>query len=125
MAAILHGVTCKYGLDGSVAELVTQSYSITSDFQSTQTVEDENGLTVTVRYDNRKSVIKVDGLAMTESIPVLGAAFSFEVNTSSAYPSGSAAGTFDGYITSIQDQGTNKGWTNISITAECYEAVTA
>ena len=123
MAAILHGVTCKYGLDGSVAELVTQSYSITSDFQSTQTVEDETGLTVTVRYDNRKSVITVDGIAKSGTIPTLGSAFNFEVNTGSAYPNGSAAGTFDGYITKIDDKGTNKGWTMITITAECYEGV--
>ena len=123
MAAILKGVTCKYGITGTESSLKVQAYSITSDFQNVQTVVDQNGKTITVRYDDRKSVIKVDGIAVTESIPELGATFNFTVNTESSYDGGASNSSFTGVVTAVNDNGASKNWTNISITAECYEGV--
>lgn len=123
MAAISTGTTCIYGIAGTVANLFVQSYSISSSFNSEATVVDEDGLTKTARYDDRKSEITVEGIARTSSIPVLGATLSFTVNTISAYPAGTASASFVGTITKVDDRGSNKGFTTVSITAVDYEGI--
>lgn len=124
MAAISNGTVCIYGVAGTVANLFVQSYSLTSSFNSDVTVVDETGLTKTHRLDDRKSEITIEGIAKTTSMPVLGAAISFTVNTLSAYPSGSASASFAGTITKIDDKGSNKGFTAVTITAIDYEGIT-
>jgi hypothetical protein len=124
MAAISTGTTCVYGIDGTVNNLFVQSYSLSSSFNAEATVVDEDGLTVTARYDDRKSEITIEGIAKTSSIPVLGATISFTVNTQSAYPSGSASASFSGTITKVDDKGSNKGFTAVTITAIDYEGIT-
>ena len=124
MAAISNGTTCIYGVAGTVANLFVQSYSLSSSFNSDVTVVDETGLTKTHRLDDRKSEITIEGIAKTTSMPVLGAALSFTVNTLSAYPSGSASASFTGTITKIDDKGSNKGFTAVTITAIDYEGIT-
>ena len=124
MAAISNGTTCIYGVAGTVANLFVQSYSLSSSFNSDVTVVDETGLTKTHRLDDRKSEITIEGIAKTTSMPVLGAALSFTVNTASAYPSGSASASFTGTITKIDDKGSNKGFTAVTITAIDYEGIT-
>ena len=124
MAAISNGTTCIYGVAGTVANLFVQSYSLSSSFNSDVTVVDETGLTKTHRLDDRKSEITIEGIAKTTSMPVLGAAISFTVNTLSAYPSGSASASFTGTITKIDDKGSNKGFTAVTITAIDYEGIT-
>ena len=57
-------------------------------------------------------------------MPTLGAVLTFTVNTASAYPSGSASTSFSGTITKIDDKGSNKGFTSVSITAVDYEGIT-
>jgi hypothetical protein len=123
MAAISTGTTCIYGIAGTVANLFVQSYSISSSFNSEATVVDEEGLTKTARYDDRKTEITIEGIAKTSSIPTLGAALSFTVNTASAYPSGSASAAFAGTITKVDDRGSNQGFTSVSITAVDYEGI--
>ena len=123
MAAISTGTTCIYGIAGTVANLFVQSYSLSSSFNSEATVTDEDGLTKTARYDDRKTEITIEGIAKTSSMPVLGATLSFTVNTASAYPSGSASASFSGTITKIDDKGSNKGFTSVSITAVDYEGI--
>jgi hypothetical protein len=86
-------------------------------------VVDETGITKTHRLDDRKSEITIEGIAKTTSIPVLGATLSFTVNTLSAYPSGSASVSFVGTITKIDDKGSNKGFTAVTITAIDYEGI--
>lgn len=124
MAAISNGTTCIYGVAGTVANLFVQSYSLSSSFNADVTVVDETGLTKTHRLDDRKSEITIEGIAKTTSMPVLGAALTFTVNTASAYPSGSASATFTGTITKIDDKGSNKGFTAVTITAIDYEGIT-
>ena len=124
MAAISNGTTCIYGVAGTVANLFVQSYSLSSSFNSDVTVVDETGLTKTHRLDDRKSEITIEGIAKTTSMPVLGSAISFTVNTLSAYPSGSASASFTGTITKIDDKGSNKGFTAVTITAIDYEGIT-
>ena len=124
MAAISNGTTCLYGVAGTVTNLFVQSYSLSSSFNADVTVVDETGLTKTHRLDDRKSEITIEGIAKTSTMPVLGAAISFTVNTSSAYPSGSASASFVGTITKIDDKGSNKGFTAVTITAVDYEGIT-
>ena len=124
MAAISNGTTCIYGVAGTVANLFVQSYSLSSSFNADVTVVDETGLTKTHRLDDRKSEITIEGIAKTTSMPVLGAALTFTVNTLSAYPSGTASATFTGTITKIDDKGSNKGFTAVTITAIDYEGIT-
>jgi hypothetical protein len=124
MAAISNGTTCLYGVAGTVTNLYVQSYSLSSSFNSDVTVVDEAGLTKTHRLDDRKSEITIDGIAKTATMPVLGSALSFTVNTASAYPAGSASASFVGTITKIDDKGSNKGFTAVTITAIDYEGIT-
>ena len=124
MAAISNGTTCIYGVAGTVTNLFVQSYSLSSSFNAEATVVDETGLTKTHRLDDRKSEITIEGIAKTTSMPVLGAALSFTVNTNSAYPSGTASASFAGTITKIDDKGSNKGFTAVTITAVDYEGIT-
>ncbi len=124
MAAISTGTTCLYGVAGTVANLFVQSYSLSSSFGADVTVVDETGITKTHRLDDRKSEITIEGIAKTATMPVLGAALSFTVNTASAYPGGSASASFSGTITKIDDKGSNKGFTAVTITAIDYEGIT-
>ena len=124
MAAISNGTTCLYGVAGTVTNLFVQSYSLSSSFNSDVTVVDETGLTKTHRLDDRKSEITIEGIAKTATMPTLGAALSFTVNTASAYPGGSASASFVGTITKIDDKGSNKGFTAVTITAVDYEGIT-
>jgi hypothetical protein len=124
MAAISNGTTCIYGVAGAVTNLFVQSYSLSSSFNAEATVVDETGLTKTHRLDDRKSEITIDGIARTSSVPVLGATISFTVNTQSAYPSGAASVSFVGTITKIDDKGSNKGFTAVTVTAIDYEGIT-
>jgi hypothetical protein len=124
MAAISNGTSCIYAIAGTVTNLFVQSYSLSSSFNAEATVVDEAGLTKTHRLDDRKTEITIEGIAKTSSIPVLGATLSFTVNTLSAYPSGSASVSFVGTITKIDDKGSNKGFTAVTITAIDYEGIT-
>jgi hypothetical protein len=124
MAAIDTGTTCVYGVAGTVTNLFVQSYSLSSSFNNEATVVDETGLTKTARYDDRKSEITIEGIAKTSAMPVLGATLNFTVNTASAYPSGAASASFSGTITKIDDKGSNKGFTAVTITALDYEGIT-
>jgi len=123
MAAISNGTTCIYGVAGTVTNLFVQSYSLSSSFNADVTVVDEAGLTKTHRLDDRKSEITIEGIAKTSTMPTLGATISFTVNTQSAYPSGAASASFTGTITKIDDKGSNKGFTAVTITAIDYEGI--
>jgi hypothetical protein len=123
-AAISTGTTCIYGVAGTVSNLFVQSYSLSSSFNADVTVVDETGITKTHRMDDRKSELTVEGIAKTSSMPVLGGTLAFTLNTLSAYPAGSASVSFSGVITKIDDKGSNKGFTSVSITAIDYEGIT-
>jgi hypothetical protein len=122
MAAITKGTTCVYGINGTVSNLFVQSYSISSSFNSEALVVNEEGLTVTQRLDDRKSEITIEGIAKTSGVPALGATLTFTVNTSSAYGA-SASTSFSGVVTKVDDKGSNKGFTSVSVTAVSYESI--
>jgi hypothetical protein len=124
MAAISNGTTCLYGVAGTVTNLYVQSYSLSSSFNSEATVVDESGLTKTHRLDDRKSEITVEGICKTSTMPSLGAALSFTLNAATAYPAGAASVSFSGTITAIDEKGSNKGFTAVSIKAIDYEGIT-
>lgn len=92
MSEVNNGVVCLYGIGaGQVASLYVQSYSVSSGFNNTGTVVDEEGNTVTARYDDRRSEIIVEGVAKATSVPQLGATLTFTAKTASAYPAGAAS----------------------------------
>ena len=122
MAAINNGVTCLYGINGTVSNLFVQSYSISSSFNLNAQVMDEDGLTVTERYDDRKSEITIEGIAKTSSIPALGDSINFQVNANSAYGTG-ATDSFTGTVTKVDDKGSNKAFSAVTITAVSYEQI--
>ena len=122
MAAITNGTTCVYGIDGTVSNLFVQSYSISSSFNSDVLVQDEQGITITHRMDDRKSEITIEGIAKTSSIPALGDTLEFTVNTSSAY-STTPSTSFVGTVTKVDDKGSNKAFTAVTLTAISYEGI--
>ena len=125
MSEVNKGVVCLYGIGaGQQASLFVQSYSVTSGFNNTGTVVNESGLTVTARYDDRRSEITIEGVAKLTSVPQLGATLSFTAKTASAYPGGSASVSFSGVITKVDDRGSSKGFVSVSVTAESYEEIT-
>jgi hypothetical protein len=122
MAAISNGVTCLYGISGTVNDLFVQSYSIASSFNSDATVMDEDGLTVTHRMDDRKSEITIEGIAKTSTIPALGETITFTVKTDSSYGT-SGSTSFSGTVTKVDDKGSNKAFTSVTVTAISYESI--
>jgi hypothetical protein len=124
MAAISTGTTCVYGIAGTVTNLFVQSYSLSSSFNAEAMVVDETGITKTHRLDDRKTELTIEGIAKTATMPVLGATIAFTVNTASAYPAGSASASFSGVITKIDDKGSNKGFTAVTVTAIDFEGIT-
>jgi len=122
-AAISNGTTCLYGISGTTSNLFVQSYSLSSSFNAEAMVVDETGITKTHRLDDRKSEITIEGIAKTSTMPVLGATIAFTVNTASAYPAGSASASFSGVITKIDDKGSNKGFTAVTVTAIDFEGI--
>ena len=124
MAAILNGTSCIYSINGSVANLFIQSYSVSAGFNNEDTVQNEAGLTVTHRLDDRKTTISIEGICKTGVVPVLGATLSFTTNTNSAYPSGSASTSFSGVVTAVSEKASNKGFTSVTVEAVDYEGIT-
>ena len=125
MSEVNKGVVCFYGIgSGQVASLYVQAYTVTSGFNNGGTVVDEDGNTVTARYDDRRSEITVEGVAKATSVPQLGATITFTAKTASAYPGGTASVSFSGTITKVDDRGSSKGFVSVSVTAESYELIT-
>lgn len=124
MAAVSTGTTCLFGIGGTVTNLFVQSYTVNATFNLSGTVVDENGLTKTARYDDRKTELTIEGICKTSSMPVIGATITFTINADTAYPSGSASTTYVGTITSVSQKGSNKDFTSVTITATDYEGIT-
>jgi len=124
MAAILNGTSCIYGINGTVANLFVQSFSVSSGFNNEDTVQNEAGLTVTHRLDDRKTTLSVDGICKTGAVPVLGTTLTFTTNTSSAYGAGGASTTFAGVVVKVDEKSVNKGFTSVSVEAVDYEGIT-
>jgi hypothetical protein len=118
MASILKGVTCLYGIGGVVTNLVVQSYTLSKAFELNDTVQDENGLTITARYDGVMRELSVDGIAKTSDMPEIGAAITFTVKTDVG-----ASSSFTGVVESVEEKGTNKGYVAVSLKAKQWESI--
>ena len=125
MASVTKGVTCLYGVAGTVSNLYVQSYSVSSSFNNEDTVQDESGLTKTWRADDRKTEITVEGICKASSVPVLGASFSFTIDADAAYPSGTASASFSGWVSKVDIKAGNKEYVKCSITAIDFESISA
>jgi hypothetical protein len=123
MAAVAQGTSCVYGVAGTATDLFVQSYSVASSFNSEAMVQNGAGLTQTMRFDDRKSEVTVEGVVKTTSAtpPALGTTLTFTVAAKGAYPSGGASNTFVGTITKVEEKGSNKEFVNYSITAISFE----
>jgi hypothetical protein len=125
VSAILNGTSCIYGIvNGTVANLFVQSFSVSAGFNNEDTVQNEAGLTVTHRLDDRKTTLSVDGICKTGTVPTLGSTLTFTTNTSSAYPAGTASTNFVGTVIKVDEKAQNKGFTSVSIEAVDYESIT-
>jgi hypothetical protein len=125
MAAVAQGTACTYGVAGTITNLFVQSYTVSASFNNENMVQDEFGLTKTMRYDDRKTELSLEGVVKASGdAPVLGATLSFTVAAKGAYPSGTASNSFVGVITKIEEKGSNKDFVKYAITAVDYEGVT-
>lgn len=118
MAAVLKGVTCLYGVAGSVTNLYVQSYTLTKAYELNDTVQDETGKTVTARYDGVTRELSVDGIAKTSDMPELGASITFTVATDLG-----ATSSFTGVIESLEEKGGNKEFVKVSLKAKQWESI--
>jgi hypothetical protein len=121
MAATLKGVTCLYGVAGTVSNLYVQSYTLTKNYELNDTVQDETGITVTARYDGVMRELSVDGICKTLDMPTLGASISFNVSTDLA--PGTVTFTFTGVIESLEEKGGNKEFVKVSLKAKQWESI--
>ena len=120
MAATLKGVTCIYGVAGTVSNLFVQSYTLTKNYELNDTVQDETGKTVTARYDGVMRELSVDGICKTYDMPTLGGSIAFIVSTDLG---AGATPTFEGVIESLEEKGGNKEFVKVSIKAKQWESI--
>ena len=118
MAATLKGVTCLYGVAGTVTNLYVQSYTLTKNYELNDTVQDETGKTVTARYDGVMRELTVDGIVKTIDMPELGAWLTFTVATDVA-----PSQIFEGIIESLEEKGGNKEFVKVSIKSKQWESI--
>jgi len=124
MAAVAQGTTCTYGVAGTITNLFVQSYTVSASFNNENMVQDESGLTKTMRYDDRKTELSLEGVVKASGdAPALGATLTFTVSAKGAYPSGAASNDFVGVITKVEVKGSNKDFVKYAITAVDYEGV--
>jgi hypothetical protein len=124
MAAVNTGTTCLFGISpDQVDHMFVQSYSVSATFNLSATVVDENGVTTTARYDDRKTELTVEGICKTSGMPEMGDPIEFTVNADTAYPGGTKSTSYVGTITAVSQKGSNKDFTSVTVTAVCFEGV--
>jgi hypothetical protein len=124
MAAILNGTSCIYSIGtGTIANLFVQSFSVSAGFNNEDTVQNEAGITVTHRLDDRKTTLSVDGICKSGSVPVLGSTLTFTTNTASSYNAGTASSSFVGVVVKVDEKSVNKGFCSVSVEAVDYEGI--
>ena len=119
-----------YGVAGTqlTTPLFVQSYTVSASFNNEGMVQDETGLTKTMRFDDRKTELTIEGVVKTAAsgspAPALGAILTFTVSALSAYPSGTASNTFVGIVTKVEEVGSSKDFVKYKITAVDFEGIT-
>jgi hypothetical protein len=121
MAAVVIGEALIYGIADNVTAMAVTSYSCDAAFNSDVTAQDKDGITITHRLDDRMTDLTVEGIIKAPGVPQLGDTIEFTLNANTAYPIGTASGTYVGDIVSVSEKGTNKGFATVSIKAKAYE----
>jgi hypothetical protein len=112
MAAVLKGVTVLFGVavQTGISNFLCQSVSVDKAFELNDKAPDEDGKTVTLRYDNPERTGTVEGIAKTTDMPEIGAAITIKTKTDVG-----VAQTIDGVVESVSEKGSNKDFVRISI----------
>ena len=112
MAAILKGVTVLYGVavQSGISNFICQSVSIDKAFELNDKAPDEDGKTVTLRYDNPERTGTVEGIAKTNDMPEIGAAITIKTKTDVG-----VSQSIDGVVESVSEKGSNKDFVRVSI----------
>lgn len=112
MAAILKGVTVLYGVavQSGISNFICQSVSIDKAFELNDKAPDEDGKTVTLRYDNPERTGTVEGIAKTSDMPEIGAAITIATKTDVG-----VSNSISGVVESVSEKGSNKDFVRVSI----------
>lgn len=114
MAAVVKGTAHVYGINGSVASLTVQSYTVARSFELDDKVAAEHGRTITHRLDGRMNELTLEGVLVTSG-------FSLQIGDNLSFAGNEIS--FSGHITRIDDRGQARGFTLISITAVEFEEI--
>ncbi len=112
MAAVLKGVTVLFGVavQTGISNFLCQSVSVDKAFELNDKAPDEDGKTVTLRYDNPERTGTVEGIAKTADMPEIGAAITIKTKTDVG-----VSQTIDGVVESVSEKGSNKDFVRVSI----------
>ena len=112
MAAILKGVTVLYGVavQSGISNFICQSVSIDKAFELNDKAPDEDGKTVTLRYDNPERTGTVEGIAKTSDMPEIGASITIATKTDVG-----VSNSITGVVESVSEKGSNKDFVRVSI----------
>ena len=112
MAAVLKGVTVLFGVavQSGISNFICQSVSIDKAFELNDKAPDEDGKTVTLRYDNPERTGTVEGIAKTSDMPEIGAAITIATKTDVG-----VSQSISGVVESVSEKGSNKDFVRVSI----------
>jgi hypothetical protein len=112
MAAVLKGVTVLFGVavQSGISNFLCQSVSCDKVFELNDKAPDEDGKTVTLRYDNPERTGTVEGIAKTADMPEIGTAITVKLKTDTG-PSNEVNGVIEG----VSEKGSNKDFVRVSI----------
>ena len=112
MAAVLKGVTVLFGVavQSGISNFLCQAVSVDKAFELNDKAPDEDGKTVTLRYDNPERTGTVEGIAKTTDMPEIGAAITIKTKTDVG-----VSQTIDGVVESVSEKGSNKDFVRVSI----------
>ena len=112
MAAVLKGVTVLFGVavQSGISNFICQSVSVDKAFELNDKAPDEDGKTVTLRYDNPERTGTVEGIAKTTDMPEIGAAITIATKTDVG-----VSNSISGVVESVSEKGSNKDFVRVSI----------
>lgn len=112
MAAVLKGVTVLFGVavQSGISNFICQSVSVDKAFELNDKAPDEDGKTVTLRYDNPERTGTVEGIAKTTDMPEIGAAITIATKTDVG-----VSQSISGVVESVSEKGSNKDFVRVSI----------
>jgi hypothetical protein len=112
MAAVLKGVTVLFGVavQSGISNFICQSVSVDKAFELNDKAPDEDGKTVTLRYDNPERTGTVEGIAKTSDMPEIGAAITIATKTDVG-----VSNSISGVVESVSEKGSNKDFVRVSI----------